>query len=200
MEKEDIVLFTIYERTMIKHKFCAMSNILQNIVKYNEFNGLDKGELKNSAIQITGKLMESSILSLDYNSCAHDDKNLLCFAINSGSVDFVEKKYAENIQNRFDSLDDDAKKVLFDIYFKQRIKREPYILSELNEEQRRLFDKSIQSLEDTVFVQVKDTYHIDTQDLKCENAVVSVSGKVACEINMVAYEKTKMEQENNLEN
>lgn len=191
MTKDEIVLFSIFERTAIKKKFCSLTNISKNIAKYHEFQNPNKEKTKEEILKIVGKYLENGIVTLDYNESAFNDKDLLCFCIADEHGAEISEQYRKNTQERFDSLNDDAKNILFDIYYKQFTEIEPYDLSELSPEERERFDKNLSALNDAAFVTVKNSFIKDSCQLLCTNAVLTIAARIVCENNTrPTYEKT----------
>lgn len=181
MELKKKVLFTIYERTVIKGRHCAITNIRTHLKDIAEFEGIDPNELSEQIILTVCDLMNEGILETIINP-RRVDNTKICFEITPKTLASVADSYREDIFARIHQLDTNNKILLNIIFEDQAINHMPFVIDALSEEKQKLFDENIDKLIALGFVAIRDKYNLDDETFYCNNAIVTITGKQAYSI------------------
>ena len=193
MELKEAVLFAIYERTRMKGRHCTVNNIMKNLEVYKQFKAKGKNDLRNEVIATIYQLMDEQAIESIINDKAKKKEDMVCVCIPEDNVEEVRQEYRANAKARYDALTPAAAQVLQSIYTKHEIMREPYIIRDMTPAKQDIFWQHADQLHDCGFVGIRDTYNKDGEILNCQNAVISISAKIACDMSRNAESQQNRE-------
>lgn len=195
MDVKQVVLFDIFERSYLKKRECAKSNIIMHLQKTFGYEDLSSQELEDMVSDTIIQLKDNDLIDAKILKINDDDLRL-GFSIKDEKLEYVKKLYIDSANERYAQLNSNEKQLLHEIYMANIVFKKPYSLNELT---KGLATKeNYIKLHEQGFCNLRQEYYVDSERVDGANLSITNEGKNAFELNNPQYSKTKYKEHVNL--